>query len=66
MNIAFIKLTSDQEDTTELYVEVSSIKHIGMLVNGVTFVETSAGCSYVKETPVEVLDKVGKVAEYFD
>lgn len=65
MQIAFIKLTSTQEDTSELWVEATSIRHIGV-VAGVTFVETSAGCSYVKETTNEVLEKVGEVAEYFD
>lgn len=65
MQFAFIKLTSAQDDTPELWVSASQISHIGVC-NEVTFVETRAGCSYVKETPAEVMEMVGTVAEYFD
>lgn len=63
--IAFIHLKSAQEDTTELMVDAFSVKHIGVAA-GVTFVETSAGCSYVEETPVEVFEKIAKAAEHFE
>lgn len=66
MQIAFIKLTPhENSENDEIWVEAMSIKHIGV-ADGITFVETSAGCSYVTETVDEVLEKVGEVAEYFD
>ncbi|AXH48812.1 hypothetical protein SEA_STEAMY_37 [Mycobacterium phage Steamy] len=65
IQLAFVKLTSAQEDTTELMVNATSIHHIGV-VDGVTFVETPAGCSYVKETPTEIWDKLVKITEYFE
>lgn len=58
MQLTFIKLTSAQEDTSELWVAAMSICHVGVSA-GVTFVETPGGCSYVKETTAEVMEKIG-------
>jgi len=73
MQLAFVRLTpavrgnghvGGYEQTTELWVNVAQVSQVGVS-GGLTFVETRAGCSWVQETPQEVLallaDAINKV-----